>query len=219
MKMRAEAPESKDHEKNAAPGINKQFLSPDLDIDQWEEIFEGESREIFTVRHEIVAASGIKPGMRIADIGAGTGLYTRLFAEETGKKGWVFAVDIATPFLEHINERSAGQPNVTAVLGQEDSIRLPPRSIDLAFLCDTYHHLEYPKSTMRSIHQALKKGGTLVVVDFERIPGTSRDWVIGHMRAGKKVFVEEIEASGFEFVEEVEIPGLEENYFLRFRKR
>ena len=184
-----------------------------------EEIFEGESRELFPARNEILAATGVRPGMRIADIGAGTGLYTRLFADATGEKGWVYAVDISTRFLEHINERSAAQRNVTAVLGQQDSVRLPPGSIDLAFLCDTYHHLEYPEASLQSIHEALAKGGVLVVVDFERIPGQSRDWVLGHVRAGKEVFRKEIEKAGFQFLEEKKVPGLQENYLLRFRKK
>jgi hypothetical protein len=57
-----------------------------------------------------------------------------------------------------------------------------------------------------------------VVVDFERIEGKSRDWLLEHVRAGKETFRKEIEAAGFEFVEEPTIEGLEENYFLKFRK-
>ena len=59
--------------------------------------------------------------------------------------------------------------------------------------------------------------GTLIVIDFDRIPGKSREFILGHVRAGKGVFRSEIEAAGFEFVEEVELDGLKENYFLRFR--
>jgi predicted methyltransferase len=101
----------------------------------------------------------------------------------------------------------------------ETSATLPPESIDVAFVCDTYHHFEYPDQTMASIHRALAPGGRLLVVDFERIPGKSRKWILGHMRAGKEVFRAEIEAAGFVFVDEVAIPGFEENYLLEFRKR
>jgi ubiquinone/menaquinone biosynthesis C-methylase UbiE len=205
--------------KRVPPGINDRFLSADLDVDQWVETFEGESREVFSARHEVVAQCDIQPGQRIADIGAGTGLYTRLFAEKTGEKGWVYAVDISTRFLEHINQESADATNITAVLGQEDSVQLPPASIDLAFICDTYHHFEYPAATMRSIRQALAPSGMLVVIDFERIPGETRQWTMDHVRAGKQTFREEIEAAGFEFVEEKQIAGFEENYFLKFRKK
>jgi len=205
--------------KSVPPGINDKFLSPELDVDQWVATFEGESREVFSARHEVVAQCELQPGQRIADIGAGTGLYTRLFAEATGENGWVYAVDISIRFLEHINQESLDTTNITAVLGLADSVRLPPGSIDLAFLCDTYHHFEYPEATLRSIHEALAPGGSLVVIDFERIAGESREWIVDHVRAGKEVFREEIEAAGFEFVEEKKIAGFLENYFLKFRKK
>jgi hypothetical protein len=59
----------------------------------------------------------------------------------------------------------------------------------------------------------------LVVVDFERIPEQSREWVLDHVRAGKDATRGEIEAAGFSFVEEIEIPGFEENYLLVFKKK
>ncbi len=98
-------------------------------------------------------------------------------------------------------------------------MRLPPRSIDIAFICDVYHHFEYPAESLSTIHQAMVPGGRLIVVDFERIPGVSRPWILGHVRAGKEVFRAEIAAAGFEFVEEIEIPRLQENYFLVFKRR
>jgi predicted methyltransferase len=216
----AEGPSATEKDsKKVPPGINDQFLSPELDVDRWVETFEGESREVFSARHEVVAQCELRPGQRVADIGAGTGFYTRLFAEVTGEEGWVYAVDISTRFLEHINEESAGASNITTVLAREDSVQLPPASIDMAFICDTYHHFEYPEATMRSVHQALAPGGSLVIVDFERIPGETRQWTMDHVRAGKGTFREELEAAGFEFVEEKKIDGFQENYFLKFRKK
>ena len=104
------------------------------------------------------------------------------------------------------------------MLAPQDSVSLPPTSVDLIFLCDTYHHFEFPRSTMASIARAMKPGAELVVVDFERVVGKSRPWILGHVRAGKKVFREEIEGAGLTFVEQVEVEGLKENYFLRFKK-
>ena len=201
--------------------LNDNFVNPDLDVQTWVERFEGESREVFSERGAVLKATGVKAGDRVADIGAGTGLYTRLFAEAVGAKGWVHAVDISSAFLQHINRTNAelGLGNVTAVLGQFDSITLPPDSVDLAFVCDTYHHLEAVEPMLASIHQALATGGHLVVIEFDRIPGKSRQWILDHTRAGKEVFRAEIEAAGFEFVEEVKIPGFVENYFLKFKKK
>ncbi len=204
----------------ASPKINDRFIDPDLDVEAWIETFEGESREVFTARFEILAATALRPGARVADIGAGTGLYTRLFAREVGPRGWVYAVEISPRFLEHINDSAAeaGLANVTAILGRTDDTTLPIGAVDVVFVCDTYHHFEAVDSILASIRRALVPGGILVVVDFERIPGESREWTLDHVRAGKEVFRAEIEAAGFALVEEAEIDGLEENYFLKFKK-
>src|SRR5262249_26808072 len=154
-----------------------------------------------------------------ADVGAGTGLFTRLFAKEVGPDGKVYAVDIAPKFLEHIRAtcQKAGITNVTTVLGTDSSVELPERSVDRVFICDTYHHFEFPYRTMASIHKALKPGGQVVLVDFKRIPGKSRVWVLIHVRAGQDVVTQEVVQSGFKLVgEEKDI--LDENYLIRFEK-
>lgn len=205
-------------EADVKPGVNAEFLKPHVDVAQWTERFEHEGREIYDQRERIVAAAKVKPGEQIADIGAGTGLFTMLFAERVGPAGKVFAVDIVKDFLSHIAERAtaAGLKNVQTVLGTAHSTELPPNSIDLAFICDTYHHFEYPQHTLASIHQALKAGGELVLVDFKRIPGKTSDWTLKHVRAGQEVFTAEIEAAGFKPVEQLDF--LKDNYLVRFRK-
>lgn len=207
--------------KSVRPGINERFLDPKMDVREWIGRFELESREVYAERNAVLEACQLRPGIRVADVGAGTGLYTRLFASAVGKTGWVYAVDISPGFVQHIARRVKEDEltNVTTTLCAEDSIQLPPESIDLTFICDTYHHFEFPEQTLKSIHRALRPGGTLVVVDFERLPGKSREWLLNHVRAGKEVFRQEIETAGFGFVEEVEVDGLDENYLLRFRKR
>ena len=202
------------------PGINDRFVDPALDINEWIGRFEIESREVYSARLRVLKACEVRPGFRVADIGAGTGFYSRLFAEAAGEEGWVYAIDISPKFLEHINRevQQAGVSNLTSVLGSDRSIRLPPNSIDVAFICDTYHHFEHPESTLASIQRALKPGGMLVVIDFNRIPGKSREFIIGHVRAGKEVFQAEIVEAGFRFVDEVQVPEFQENYLLRFRK-
>jgi len=203
------------------PGINDNFLAPDLDVQSFVERFETESREIYSERAAILAAVGLRPGMEVADIGAGTGLFTYAFAESVGAKGKVYAVDIAQGFVERIAQGSAERKlsNVEAVLCTEDDARLPQNSIDLAFVCDTYHHFEYPAATLATIHRALRAGGELVVIDFHRIEGVTSERLMSHVRAGQEVFTREIEAAGFELVREETLAGLKENYFLRFRRR
>jgi predicted methyltransferase len=201
-------------------GINDNFKNPDLDVDEWIERFEVESREVYAAQEEVLKTCGIKPGERIADVGAGTGFYSRAFAKRTGWDGWVYSVDIAPKFLQHIAARATadGIENLTTVLGTDVSIRLPPETVDLVFICDTYHHFESPQQSLASIYRALKPGGRLVLIDFNRIPGVSRDFLIGHVRAGKEVFKAEIVDAGFVFDDEVEIKAFKENYLLRFTK-
>lgn len=203
-------------DKSVNPGINKSFEDPN--VEEWVAKFEIESREVYAKRKEILDACKVKPGMAVADVGAGTGLFTLLFAKAVGPEGKVYAVDIAEKFVERVQSvsKEAGFKNVTGVVCRPDDVNLPAGSIDLAFICDTYHHFEYPLKTMASIHKALRPGGRVVVIDFRRVEGESSDWVMSHVRAGQEVFTKEIESCGFKRVEEPKL--LKENYMLVFRK-
>lgn len=209
---------AQDH--SVKPGINDKFLDPNLKVEDWTQKFETESREIFHQREKIVSNVGLKPGMAMADIGAGTGLFTLPFAQAVGDTGKVYAVEIAKNFLTHIKERAvkASAKNVETVLCTPKSVELPEASIDLAFICDVYHHFEFPQATLATLHKALKPGGQIVLIDFKRIPGVSSDFVMGHVRAGQEVFESEVTAAGFEKVGEV-TNVLKENYFVRFKKK
>lgn len=203
------------------PGINKPFLeATDEDIQEFVGIFEGESREIFVARDNILAALELKPGQVIGDIGAGTGLFEPMFQESVGVEGKVYAVDLSPKMIEHLEKRvqEEGLEQVEVVTCTETATGLAAGSVDMLFICDTYHHFEYPTQTLASLYDNLRPGGTLAVVDFERIEGVSREWIMNHMRAGKEVFRAEIEAAGFEFLAEPEIDGLHENYMLLFRR-
>jgi precorrin-6B methylase 2 len=205
-------------EKSVKPGINDKFENPDPK--EFVKTFEGESREVFNARKEIVKACKLKPGAAVADVGAGTGLFTRLLAGEVGPKGKVYAVDIAANFLEHVTKtcKQAKITNVETVKCTARSCELKEGSIDVAFVCDTYHHFEFPQRTLASIHKALRPKGQLIVVDFHRIPNKSRKWILDHVRAGQDVFEKEIVEAGFRKVGEEKLDGLKENYFLRFEK-
>ncbi len=205
-------------EQSVKPGINQEFLKPDLNVSNWVERFEKEGREIFDHREQIVAAAKIRPGATVADIGAGTGLFTPMLSAQAGPKGRIYAVDIVPNFLKLIEARCAraGIRNVQSVLCTERSVELPPDSIDQAFICDVYHHFEYPHHSLTSLHRALRRDGEVFLIDFKRVPGVSSDWVLNHVRAGQEVVTAEFEAAGFKKVEE--LPLLKDNYAMRFRK-
>jgi predicted methyltransferase len=200
--------------------INEKYLAPDLDVDHWLGVFEGESREIFRSRAAIVGALELTAGMRVADVGAGTGLFVGPFAQAVGSEGRVYAVEISPRFLDHLRRRSeqAGLHQVEVVAGGAHATGLPAAAVDLVFLCDVYHHFEDPKSMLADLQRALRPGGRLVLIDFDRVPGKTRKWVVRHVRADKAAFIAEIAAAGFVFEEEVAIEGLRENYMLRFRR-
>jgi len=200
----------------ADPAINQPFLN--ADFEQWVNIFESPGRELYAKRHQVLQALDLQPGMKVVDLGTGTGFFALLFAQSVGHEGRVFALDISRPFVENVARRAreAGFDNLEARVNPPDALDLPPRSLDLVFVADTYHHFEYPARMLASIHRALKSDGRLVVIDFHREPGHSSRWVLEHVRAGKDQVIKEIEAAGFRLVKEPNV--LAQSYFLLFRK-
>ena len=201
------------------PGINDSFLTGELELEKYIDRFEGESREIAAEHVALTAALNLEPGMVVADIGAGTGLFLPDFSHGVGPEGTVLAVDLAPGFIEHMRERIAeeGLTNVEPMLCTERSAELESNSVDRIFICDTYHHFEYPLGTLWGLRKALRPGGELLLVDFDRIEGVTPEWLLDHVRAPREVFIAEFEQSGFTLVEEVKIDGFTENYVLRFR--
>lgn len=201
--------------------INAAYLSPDLDVKEWVDRFEVESREVYKYRNDIVDAIGLKPGQHVADVGAGTGLFVPLLAEKVGVQGKVYAVDISPMFIEYIANRTRerGLTQVETVLNGERSVNLPENSVDVIFTCDVYHHFTHFQDMLSTIRAALRQEGQFVVVDYDKVPGKSSEFVLQHIRDTKETFTDEIVAAGFEFVEEVQIPGFQETFMRRFVKR
>ena len=203
-------------EQSIRPGINRHFVNPEWQ--QWVNAFERTGREVYDKRHAIVAASKVRPGMAVADIGAGTGLFTRLFSPAVEPGGTVYAIDISSTFIDNILRtcREQGLMNVTGIVNTPIAIGLPADSIDLAFITDTYHHFEYPRQTLASIHQALRSDGRIIIIDFRRDPRISSNWVMGHVRGNQAQVIQELHAAGFRLVEDK--PMMKTNYFLEFIK-
>ena len=141
--------------------MNKKFTDPNADVQHFVGRFESDSRDIYVKRREIARAVGLRPGDVVADIGAGTGLFSLLFAEQVGPKGAVYAVDIGPAFVKYIGDRAKQQgceAIVKPVLDTQDSAALASDSIDVAFVCDTYHHFEHPEKMLASIGNASARG-------------------------------------------------------------
>lgn len=213
-----QAAPAQDRKSSVDPEINRTFENPD--VASFVKRFETESREVFAQRQAITDALKLQPGEAVADIGAGTGIFTRLFATKVGPEGKVIAVDIAQPFLDHIarTAKEQGQTQIQTLKGSQTTTNLPPGSIDVAYLADTYHHIEHPDAVLASIHQALKPGGRLFIVEFDRDSAKNAEFIRKHVRADRATFVQEITAAGFTPLEIANPPKLEENFFAGFRK-
>ncbi len=117
-----------------------------------------------------IDALELKPGMVVADIGAGSRDYTSRMSGRVGPAGRVYATDIQPGMIELLNRRVAreGLGNVTTVLGAMDDPKLPPASVDLAIMVDVYHELQQPQLFLQRLKAAFKPGGRLVLLEFRK---------------------------------------------------
>jgi ubiquinone/menaquinone biosynthesis C-methylase UbiE len=112
----------------------------------------------------------LKPGMVVADIGAGSGYYASRMAKRVGPSGRVYATDIQQGMIDLLDRRirSEGLSNVTTILGGMDDPKLPAGSIDLAIMVDVYHELQQPQIFLQRLKPAFKPGGRLVLLEFRK---------------------------------------------------
>ena len=110
----------------------------------------------------------LQPGMVVADIGAGSGYFTRRLAQRVGPEGQVYAVDIQPEMIEILTADLSrrGIDNVRPILGRETDPGLTKDSIDLTLLVDVYHEFSHPYEMLKSLGSALKPGGRLVFVEY-----------------------------------------------------
>jgi len=127
-------------------------------------------REAEEATSRAVEALRLKPGMGVADDGAGSGYYTVRMARRVGPTGRVYATDIQPGMLTLLTRRvgEEGLANVMPVLGAPDDPRLPAGSIDLALMVDVYHELAAPQAFVRRLRSALKPDGRLVLIEFRK---------------------------------------------------
>jgi SAM-dependent methyltransferase len=147
----------------------------------------------------------LRPGMQVADFGAGDGTFAVALARRAGASGLVYATEIDPELLAEIARaaREAGLANVKVVAGAAADTNLPERCCDAIFSRVVYHHLARPEPINAALLRALRPGGRLLVVDFE--PGGLMDWIEGGGRHGghgtpKDALVKEVGAAGFEVV-------------------
>lgn len=198
------------------PSYGEEAANPEVFLDS----MEVGSRELYAAREAVIAAVNVRQGARVADIGAGTGLYSLLFADKIGPTGVVYAVDIEPRFLRLIGQRAADLDlgNIVTVLGRDEDITLPPSSVDLVFIADTYHYFSDRAAIMATVKDALRPGGRVVILDYTLDETHKDDARRAHVRFGKAGLVAEVESFGFTLVEEPAVEGLQDIYMVVFEK-
>jgi SAM-dependent methyltransferase len=154
-----------------ADGIGKRYMGRDIaGVMGWQGAgwLEREEREREERTDLLLAALPLRPGMVVADIGAGTGYLARRMAPAVVPGGQVLAVDVQPEMLRLLQAmvRQTGLAQIRPLLGTEDDVKLAPASVDLAIMVDVYHELAYPYEMLASITRALKPGGLLVFVEY-----------------------------------------------------
>lgn len=187
---------------------------PFTDIDKWVRIFDDPSRDKWQKPEEVVSALELEEGQSVADVGAGTGYFSRHLARAVGVSGRVYAVDTEPEMVEHMRARAEKErtPRVEVVLARPDDPGLPEDGVDLVLMVDTYHHIDDRVRYLRRMSQNLRPGGRLAIIDFEKRPLPVGP-ALEHKLARETV-VEEVEEAGYRLVEEPDF--LPYQYFLIF---
>ena len=151
---------------------------------------------------EVVRTMALKNGNVVADLGAGTGYFTRRLAKAVAPSGRVYAVDIQPEMLSRLKENMerAGVRNVEIVVGETDDPKLPRASLDWILLVDVYHELQQPKATLARMRQALKSSGKVALVEY-RLEGLTALHVREEHRMSTKQVLAEWEPAGFRLVQ------------------
>jgi ubiquinone/menaquinone biosynthesis C-methylase UbiE len=187
------------------------------DVAKWSKIFDDPGRDPWQKPQALIAALNVLPGMRVADLGAGTGYFSHYLSAAVGNKGTVYAVDTEPNLVVHLRERAEQEKtaNVVPVLASPDNPRLPVASIDLILVVDTYHHIDGRRAYFRRLRRSLTPRGRVAIVDWQK-----RDLPVGpppiHKLAGEQV-VDEMRAAGYVVVDEPDV--LPYQYVLIFRPR
>ncbi len=215
-----------DAEVEAGPGVVSRRVPMDISpaqLNDWSEYiaFNNPRRELWERSPEVLKFLNVKPGSSVADIGCGPGYYTFKFSKLVGKAGRVFAVDTNQEMLHQIGATADkhGFRNVTPLLARLNDTKLPPRSVDLVYLCSLYHSvyvtsMEYVKDQfIASIKNAMKDGARLVIADNDVLPDDENPYY--GPRIDRRLTIQQLEHYGFKLVNTAQF--IHQRYILVFQ--
>lgn len=184
--------------------------------DEWIKTLDGPQRVASMKIPEVVAALKIKPGQKVADIGAGSGLFEAPLAKAAGPSGKVYAVEIDAGFFPEIKRRAAegGVTNVETILGKFTDPALPSRDIDLVLFHDVMHHIEGRAAYVKTMATYLAPGGRVAVVDFEA--GKGPHTTAPELEVSREQLTRWMTDAGFTLAEDVKL--FDDRYFLIFSR-
>jgi SAM-dependent methyltransferase len=163
----------------------------------------GPGRNSFQKPEQLVEWMELKPGMTVADIGAGPGYMLPYLSRAVGPSGKVLAEDILPEFLDRAKAQARDEKlaNVVLVLGTEKDPRLAAGSVDVALVLDSYHHFNYPSEMLASVRQAVRHDGRLILVEYHKDHFSDT----AHVRLDAPDVIREVEAGGFRLISRREI--------------
>lgn len=138
--------------------------------EEWVATLEGSHRVAGQKIGEVLSKLSLRPGMTVADIGAGSGIFSRPLAKAVAPAGNVYAVDIEQGLLDYINDRDKEENirNVKTVLGEFDDPKLPARDVDLAFINDVLHHIEHRAQYLKALSTYIKPSGRIAIIEMDK---------------------------------------------------
>lgn len=142
------------------------------DAERWSKTFDDPARDAWQKPDVVVQALGLRPGMTVADLGAGTGYFTGRLSRAVGDRGLVLAIDPEPDMTRHVATRAKkeGLTNVLPVLALFDDPFLPRGRVDRVLIVDTYHHIDDRRAYFGRMRAALTPGGQVAIVDFHKKP-------------------------------------------------
>ncbi len=200
----------------AAGQSEHQHRRPD-DIAQYLEHLDSPERDRHQKPAQVIEALSLTPGMSVADLGSGSGYFTRRFVEAVTETGKVYAIDTEQEMLNYVKESIAHMHvpyTAEFILAWPDSPKLPFESVDLIFVCNVYHHLEDRAKYFAGVKSSLRPGGRIAIVDFYH---DERSGEVGFPKrhlVPRETVLEEMAQAGYRLRREHEF--LSRQYFLEF---
>ncbi len=189
--------------------------------DEWVTTLEGPRRAATQKVDEVLSDLSLKPGMIVADIGAGSGFFSRPLAKAVAPNGKVYAVDIQQGLLDYINKRDSEEKirNVQTVLGEFDDPKLPARDVDLAFINDVLHHIEHRAVYLKALGTYIKPSGRIAIIEMNKDDPNTGHKNQPELLVSRDEIVQWMSGAGFKLVEEHAdlFPGTK--WFLIFGKK